>query len=105
MTRRVPSLTAFFSALMLITGCAYVSDTPEGQTVRVVAAKDVAQCAHLGPVRVSVVQMWRGEKFVREDLIRLARNNAAKSGADTIVAAGEPKDGEQQFDMYKCIRP
>ena len=93
------------AAAGLVAGCAYVSETPEGQTVRVVPAKDVAQCTHLGQVRVSVVQMARGERFVREDLIRLARNNAAKSGADTIVAASEPKDGEQQFDMYKCIKP
>ena len=105
MNRRIPSLTALFAAIIVISGCAYVSETPEGQTVRVVSAKDVGQCTHLGQVRVSVVQMARGEKFVREDLIRLARNNAAKSGADTIAAAGEPKDGEQAFDMYKCIKP
>lgn len=105
MKLKLSRLGVVFAAAVLVTGCAYVSETQEGQTVRVVQAADVAQCTHVGNLRVSVVQMARGEKFVREDLIRLARNNAAKSGADTIVAAGEPKDGEQQFDMYKCIKP
>jgi hypothetical protein len=105
MKRKMSRLTVLFAAIAGVTGCAYVTETPEGQTVRVVSAKDVAQCTHLGQVRVSVVQMARGEQFVREDLIRLARNSAAKSGADTIAAAGEPKDGEQAFDMYKCIKP
>jgi Flp pilus assembly protein CpaB len=105
MELKISRLAVMFAAAVLAAGCAYVTETEEGQTVRVVQAADVAQCTHLGNVRVSVVQMARGEKFVREDLIRLARNNAAKSGADTIVAAGEPKDGEQQFDMYKCIKP
>jgi hypothetical protein len=105
MNRKGLGLAVVFTAVAAVTGCAYVSETPEGQTVRVVQAADVAQCKHLGNTRVSVVQMARGEKFVREDLIRLARNSAAKSGADTIVATGEPKDGEQTFDMYRCINP
>lgn len=105
MKRKFSRLAVTLAVAALATGCAYVSETEEGRTVRVVQAADVAQCTHLGKVRVSVAPMARGEKFVREDLIRLARNNAAKSGADTIVAAGEPKDGEQQFDMYKCIKP
>jgi hypothetical protein len=105
MKLKISPLAVIFAAAVLAAGCAYVTETPEGQTVRVVSAKDVTQCTHLGQVRVSVVQMARGEQFVREDLIRLARNSAAKSGADTIAAAGEPKDGEQAFDMYKCIKP
>jgi hypothetical protein len=105
MKKKMSRMAMLLAATALTASCAYVSETPEGQTVRVVQAADVAPCTHLGNVRVSVVQMARGEKFVREDLIRLARNNAAKSGADTIVAASEPKDGEQQFDMYKCIKP
>ncbi len=104
MNRKRLGLAIAFTAIAA-TGCAYVSETPEGQRVRVVQATDVANCRHLGNTRVSVVQMARGEKFVREDLIRLARNSAAGAGADTIVAAGEPKDGEQVFDMYQCIRP
>jgi hypothetical protein len=105
MKNKMSRSAALLAAVALVAGCAYVTETTEGQRVRVVQAADVAPCTHLGQVRVSVVQMARGEQFVREDLIRLARNNAAKSDADSIVAAGEPKDGEQVFDMYRCIKP
>jgi hypothetical protein len=98
-------LAAMCATLLLAAGCTYVKDTDEGRGVRVVRAADVQQCTSLGKVRVSVVKMLRGEKFVREDLMTLARNHAAKSGADTIVAVGEPVNSEQEFEMYRCIRP
>lgn len=91
-------------AAAVLGGCAYVQETTEGQTIRVVSAAEVKQCTHLGKVNVSVVKMARGEQYVRDDLIRLARNSAAKSGADTIVPAAEPTNGEQAFDMYRCIK-
>jgi hypothetical protein len=89
----------------LAAGCTYVQETPEGRTVRVVSAPETAGCTNLGKVTVSVVKMARGDQFVRDDLIRLARNKAAGSGADTIAAAGEPVNGEQVFNMYKCLKP
>jgi hypothetical protein len=92
-----------FFSFVTVAGCAYVKDTDEGMAVRVVTAADVKDCASLGQVNVSVVKMARGERFVREDLIRLARNHAAKRNADTVVAVGEPVNAEQAFDMYRCL--
>jgi hypothetical protein len=105
MPRNIIRLTALLAAALLFPACAYVADTEEGKTVRVVKPADVQECKSLGKSRVSVVKMARGEKFVREDLERLARNTAAKAGADTIVAVGEPVDAEQTFEMYRCIKP
>jgi hypothetical protein len=97
--------TMLATSVVLAAGCAYVQETPEGRAVRVVKAGEIGECTHLGKVSVSVVKMGRGEQFVRDDLIRLARNKAANSGADTIAAAGEPSDGEQVFNMFRCIKP
>lgn len=93
------------TTVVLAAGCAYVKETEEGRTVRVVPPAEAQNCTHIGKVRVSVAKMGRGEQFVREDLIRLARNNAAKSGADTVVAIGEPQNSEQTFEMFRCIKP
>lgn len=105
MTSSHSRLALMCAALFLTAGCTYVKDTDEGRGVRVVRAAEVQQCTSLGKVRVSVVKMLRGAQFVREDLMTLARNNAAKSGADTIVAVGEPVNNEQEFEMYRCIKP
>jgi hypothetical protein len=104
MKRETTGLAMLLAAAVLVTGCSYVQETTEGQGVRVVSTADVGQCTDLGKVTVSVVKMGRGEQFVRDDLIRLARNKAANSGADTIAAAGEPLNGEQVFNMYRCIK-
>lgn len=101
-TLRLPML---FASVVLYAGCTYVQETPESKSVRVVPAAEVGSCTNLGKVTVSVVKMARGDQFVREDLIRLARNKAVGSGADTIAPAGEPADGEQVFGMYRCIKP
>lgn len=105
MKRVTLCLTMLFASIVLLAGCSYVQETPEGRAVRVVPAGETGQCTDLGKVTVSIVQMARGEQFVRDDLIRLARNKAAKSGADTIAVAGEPANGEQVFNMYRCIKP
>lgn len=98
---------AFLSALLLLAaGCTYVSPTPESRSVRVVSAlSDVAGCKYLGRITASVPKLLRGERYVQEDLLTLASKNAARHGADTIIAVGAPVGGEQSFDMYRCIRP
>jgi hypothetical protein len=98
-------VAVLLAVVTLSAACVYVQETPESKSVRVVTANDVGSCKHQGKVTVSVVKMARGDQFVREDLIRLARNKAAASGADTIVPAGEPRDSEQVFDMYRCHTP
>jgi hypothetical protein len=105
MKHKTTGLAMLLAAAVMVAGCSYVQETAEGQGVRVVSAADVGQCTHLGKITVSVPKMGRGEQFVRDDLIRLARNKAANSGADTIVAAGEPSNSEQVFNMYRCIKP
>ena len=44
----------------------------------------------------------RSDSKVREELLVLARNEAAKLGGDSIVAMGPPRAGEQDFTAYKC---
>jgi len=82
---------------------------PQAEKVRVLAAQEVGRCKELG--RVSAVTaakigfISRPKDTVQVEIRRLASNNAADMGGDTIVAAGPLIDGEQAFRVYRCINP
>ena len=50
----------------------------------------------------SKVLIERGSSKVQQELIDLARNQAATMGANAIVPSGEPVDGSQKFRAYLC---
>jgi hypothetical protein len=93
----------------LATACVWVDLKPGGEKVRVLAAEEVGRCTSIGRVSAvtaaSVGFIARGKDTVQEEVYRLARNNAASMGGDTIVPAGPLIDGEQPFRVYRCINP
>ncbi len=93
----------------LLSGCAWVDLKPQADKVRILAAQEVGRCRELG--RVSAVTaakvgfIARGKDTVQEEVNRLARNNAADMGGDSVVAIGPLIEGEQAFKVYRCINP
>ena len=75
--------------------------------MRLVPADRVADCRRIGGVttytkdKISVVN--RSEQKVSKELVTLAKNDAAKRGADTIVAVTQERDGQQDFNLYRCL--
>lgn len=94
---------------LLLQACAWVKLTPEGEKARVLSAAEVSSCRKLGKTTVSVKGdiggLERLPERVQAELDILARNSAADLGGDTVVPAGEPKDGKQVFEVYRCIHP
>jgi len=93
------------TAALLLGGCTWVPLTDAGAGVNQATASMVAQCRHVGSVSSSTqdkigVQRSRGK--VAEELVVLARNEAASIGGDTIVPVGEPVEGRQDFAVYRC---
>ena len=91
--------------LSLLGGCAWVKLTAGGTTVTPATESDVVDCQKTGMVSAHTkdkVVVSRSDAKVREGLLVLARNEAAKRGGDTIVAMGPPQDGEQGFTVYRC---
>ena len=86
-------------------GCAWVSLSPEGESVRVAEAAH-GSCERRGKttstVADKVVFVRRSESKVSEELTRLARNEAAEMGADTVVPESAVEDGRQVFGIYQC---
>jgi len=92
-------------AVALLTGCNFVALSDEGAEVFVRAAADTAQCASVGVVSAKTkakVLVSRSEAAVVNELLKLAKNEAAKLGADTIVPIGIVQDGEQSYRAYQC---
>tara|TARA_A100001391_G_scaffold199356_2_gene182220 strand:- start:1819 stop:2133 length:315 start_codon:yes stop_codon:yes gene_type:complete len=95
------------SALLLLGSCVWVDVTEEGSNVRVISQDQLgSSCTRTGRTRVEVVDrviLERAASNVMLELQALARNEAAESGDDTIVATSPVQDGEQTYDFYRCI--
>ena len=92
----------------LLSSCTWVEPDAAGSNVRVAYNEDLARCAKRGDVNVAVKdRVWfydRNELKVRDELESLARNEAARIGADTVQARNEPREGTQDFAAYRCGR-
>ncbi len=94
-----------FSITLLSYGCSFVKVSDNGALVAQAKAPDVVNCESLGEVESQTrdrVLISRNRGSVRQELIDLARNQAASMGANAIVPASEPLDGRQKFYIYRC---
>ncbi len=91
---------------LLLTGCAWVELTSQGQQVRIVSAADAASCDKLGQTTASVADsigvVKRRNDIIAANLEKLARNTAAEMNGNAIVAVTSIEDGKQSFDVYHC---
>jgi Domain of unknown function (DUF4156) len=102
---RVLPLTIVIGA-GVVTGCTWVAATPGSAVVHAADAASVMRCRFLGTVTTSVLAkvafIPRCASKVKHELLVLAKNEAATMGGDTVVAAGPPSDGRQEFAVYRC---
>lgn len=105
LTMRLIHLSALALPLFAA-ACTWVEPDEAGKNVRVAYGKNLSACTSKGDVTVSVkykVGLYRRNDLkVRDELESLARNEAARLGADTIQAIDEPLNGEQRFTAYDC---
>ena len=106
MRKRIRSLLPALAALTA--GCAVLSLTDDGAAIRLAKPEAVASCKNLGRVTASVLHrvgiVPRHPDAVQEEIEVVARNAAARMGADTMVPASGVEDGKQAFDVYLCAQ-
>ena len=102
------TISSAMAVVFGITGCAFVEvdDSAVGVEVRKTEA-EVAECKRVGTVeaqtQAKVGFVARGETTVAVELERLARNRAARTGANTIVPLGPVDDeGRRAYASYLC---
>ena len=97
--------TMMAGCTFLISACSFVQLSDAGANVAQMDTTDVLNCTAVGVVSTSTqdkVLIERGGAKVREELLVLARNQAAELGANAIVPIDQPKDGKQSFRAYQC---
>ncbi len=106
-TSRSSMLILTLALTTLASGCTWVKKTPEALNVRTVPIDRVADCKSMGSVTTNTVDsisvVNRSAQTVEKELEALAQNQAAESGADTIVATTKVVNGTRTFAMYKCL--
>ncbi len=96
----------FVPLILLLGACTLVRITPAGDNVAVMQASQVTNCVPEGSITVAVISkvvVNREPEKVAQELRTLARNRAADRG-DTLVPVGQPANGEQTFNIYRCRR-
>lgn len=90
----------------LLAGCSFNEPTEASKQVMLVKDYNVTTCQKLGDTVARVKDSLGGVKFsekeVQEELIVIAKNDAAKMGGDSIVAVSDVKGGVQKFAIYRC---
>jgi hypothetical protein len=101
------TLTLCLGLGLTTSGCTWVKKSQGAEQVRIVPADLVGSCKSLGTVstttldKVTVVD--RNKKKIQTELETLARNEAVKSGADTLVARSPIIEGRQTFELFRCL--
>ena len=99
---------ALMAATLLLTACSGIKLTDAGEKVRVLDPGEVSSCRKLGKTNNAVtarVVVERPEEAIAKELRILARNSAAGMGGDTIVPLTVVENGQQTFEVYKCVNP
>ena len=99
------NLLAPLTASILLGACNFVQLSDAGGGVAQIGAADAVNCTNMGSVTANTrdkVVVNRSREQVQEELIVLARNEAAGLGANAIVPVGQPENGSQQFTAYRC---
>jgi len=102
-------LAVIFTLGLALGGCSFVKVTEQGSSVAVSNASAVQGCTKVSVLTVKtrdnyVGSMKRNPETLAKELTNLARNDAMDAGGDTIVPIGQPMDGRQSFDVYRCGR-
>lgn len=93
---------------ILMSACATIKLSAEGEKVRVLEPDEVSSCRELGKTNTSVtatIVVDRPIEAITKELRIIGRNAAAGMGGDTIVPLTVIEQGKQSFVVYKCIDP
>lgn len=97
-------------ATLILGACASALKlTSAGEKVRVLSPDEVESCRKIGNTNASVTHIIAGIKrpdnVIVQELRTVARNAAARLGGDTIVPLTVVDEGQQSFQVFKCINP
>ncbi len=102
------NIITIIAATLVLSSCSGLKLTTGGEKVRILDPSEVSSCRKLGKTSNAVtarVVVERPEEAIANELRILARNSAAGMGGDTIVPLTIIENGQQTFEVYKCVNP
>lgn len=94
------------SAVLMLNACSWVDLSAQGEKVEVMNQDQAAGCERVGQTTSQVVDevgfLDRSPEKQQEELITLARNEAATMGGNAVVPATQVTEGRQRFIVYRC---
>ena len=103
------SLLAGLVVSISLSGCATSGLNEAGEKVRVLDPQEVTSCRKLGETNTQVTANLAGIprpiETITKELRVVARNAAGRMGGDTVVPLTVITDGQQTFEVFKCINP
>lgn len=94
-----------FSLMAVVAGCTFVKPTSRSQAIAYLEPAEVQNCQKVGSATVETVGrviLSRDPKNVQNELITLAKNEAAILKGDSVVAETDIVNGKQDFGVYRC---
>jgi hypothetical protein len=92
--------------LVTMSACSWVKPIEGASKVAVLQVDEVSQCQKLGSTSTSALAevgfYQRDAVDIKQDLIKIAQNEAIRMQGNTIVANSELIDGRMGFDIYRC---
>ncbi len=105
-TVAISALVCSLACSLLVSGCTWVKPVEEAKDIALVKPELAQHCKKISAVTVKVKDsvgfVNRRESKVQDELITLAKNEAATLGADIIVAETKEEEGRQRFGAYAC---
>lgn len=92
--------------VLALGGCTWVPLTAGGEAVRVALPSAAESCERIGRTRTrtqaKIGPFPRSQSRVRTELESLARNEAADMGGNVIAPLDGPREGVQDYGIYRC---
>jgi hypothetical protein len=102
-------LIAISAVSVLMLGCGasnWVQLTAPAREVSVAVPAQVSNCRRIGTSNVNALDklafVQRGSQKLQEELVTLARNEAADMGGNRVVAESTISEGRQTFGVFRC---
>ncbi len=103
---KIKSLLLIVLPSLLLSACTWVKVSSEGAGVNTLTVAQAAGCTRLGQTHSKTLDkiafVKRSQRKQKEELEKLAKDEAAKMGGNAIVADGAVEEGRQTFIIYKC---
>lgn len=94
------------SLLPVFQACSWVKPVEEAKDIALVKPELAQHCKKISVATVKVADsvgfINRRDSKVQDELITLAKNEAALASGDIIVAESDIDDGRQRFGIYDC---